>query len=169
MSFSYVYIIIKFHYVWKIVLSVTDLRDFSTYIQKFGNLSETNPNSELNNQNKYKTFTDTTNTTQPSGQNYFSSNSLQNFNSNSNNSINHYDPYLNIQPRQRQTWDRTASNNIYNYETEIFSTPRIDPNTSSPRATVRTSAVQARIRAAPPVTFTIGLSTGIYFEWNFFS
>ncbi len=112
----------------------TDLRDFSAYIQNFGHLSETNQTSH-----------DPTTSPQTSQQ-YFSASTT-----NSQNFISAYDPHASIQPRQRQTWDRTTTAIPYNFD--LYSSPRIAYSQSNP-ATDRTPAPRQ-----PAVAFNVGFAT----------
>jgi len=136
----------------KFVLTTTDLRDFSFYIQNFGNLTETNQNN-----------TDNTNTSFQTIQNNLSDRS-----NNSQNFISTFDPYTNIQPRQRQTWDRTSAAIPYNYELDLYNSPRVIQSYSNPNTD---RSIGARQPIQPPIqqTFQSPLQPSIAFNVGFTS
>ena len=134
--------------MFQLVLTVADLRDFSTYIKKFGYLSETNSRLESASNNQFPIenghHQSLTSLSRDQLQNLTQSST--NFNSDSMN--------------QRRTWDRNQIiTNIpsFNYDTN-FHTPRTSNTVSNPNTerTDRNVVPPPRFQAPPPVTFNIG-------------
>lgn len=134
----------------KLVLTVADLGDFSTFIKKFGYLSETSSRLENESNNLFHL---------ENGQQSLTSLSRDYSHNLTYSSTNFTSDSMN-QPRQRQTWDRNqAQPNVplFNYETN-FHTPRTSNTVSNPNTerTERNSIPPQRFQAPPPVSFNIG-------------
>lgn len=137
-------------------MSVADLKDLSSFIQKLGQLTETNATFESNSSDQLQLRSSSL---------YQSSQYSQN-NGNSTNYFSYSDNHPNQPQRQRQTWDRQPppmdnfAQDIYQIYQNEGLTPRNNTNQLSSRSDhpPQPQPPVAGPRANPPpaVSFTIG-------------